>query len=219
MADDPAGYAGEKLTAPATRDPDRTRARILSAARAAFAARGLAGARVDAIAEGSGANKRMLYYYFGDKDGLFVAVLEQIYEELTEAAARLDLDQPPLQALDAYVDFVWGYYRDNRDAIAILNSENLHGARHVAASETVRQLEAPFVARLDALLARGRAAGVFRSDLDAFRLHLSTVALAYFYLSNSASLSVFFNRDLASAAALGGWAAHVRDAVRRIVAA
>ncbi len=200
------------------RDADRTRARILAAARAAFAARGLAGARVDAIAAASGANKRMLYYYFGDKAGLFRAVIEQIYEELCAAVAELDLSTSPVQALDRYVDFVWDYYRANPEAITILNSENLHGARHLAASQRVREIEAPFIAKLEALLDKGRRRGAFRHDLDPVFLHLTVVSLAYFFLGNSATLSIFFDRRLDGREMQQRWQAHMRDCVHRIVA-
>ncbi|MDX5360988.1 MAG: TetR family transcriptional regulator [Alphaproteobacteria bacterium] len=201
----------------ATRDPDRTRARILAAARRAFADHGLAGARVDAIAEASGANKRMLYYYFGDKEGLFRAVIEAIYEELCTAAGALDLDAPPEDALMRYVDFIWGYYTANPEAITLLNSENLHGARHLSQSQRVREIEAPFGAKLDALLGRGRAAGLFRDGLTATHLHITVVALAYFFLSNNATLSIFFGEPLGTPAARDAWHAHMRTSVRAMV--
>ena len=201
-----------------TRDPVRTRAQILGAARRAFAAQGLGGARVDAIAEESGANKRMIYYYFSDKEGLFRAVLESIYEELCAVAATLDLDAPPDAALARYVDFVWEYYSTRPEVIAILNSENLHGGRHMRGSERIRALERPFVDQLDGLLERGVAAGVFRPGVDAMTLHVSVVGMIYFFLGNGTTLSIFFGRDLRGPAAREAWHAHVRTATAMMIA-
>ena len=203
---------------PVTRDPARTRAQILAAARRAFAAQGLGGARVDAIAEASGANKRMIYYYFSDKEGLFRAVLESIYEELCTSAATLDLDAPPDVALARYVDFVWEYYSTRPEVIAILNSENLHGGRHMRGSDLIRALERPFVGQLDGMLARGVAAGVFRPGIDAMTLHVSVVGLVYFFLGNGTTLSIFFGRDLRGPAAREAWRKHVRSVTSAMLA-
>jgi AcrR family transcriptional regulator len=201
-----------------TRDRERTRGAILEAARAAFARSGLAGARVDEIAEAAGANKRMLYYYFGSKEELFTAVLETVYEELSSAGASLDLDaMPPLEALDRIVDFVFTFYRDHPDAITLLNSENLHGARHLARSTRIREIEPPFEARLARLIARGEALGAFRSGLDPVRLYVTIAALAYFYLGNGRTLSLFFARDLTRKESLEAWHRHMREVMRRFV--
>lgn len=200
-----------------TRDPERTRRRILRAARRAFARYGLDGARVDAIAGDAGSNKRMIYYYFTDKEGLFLAVLESIYGELTEASETLALDAPPLDALAAYVDFMWGYYLKNPEVVAILNNENLHGARHLKTSRLALASERPLVERLDALLAEGAAAGTFRSDLDAVEIHITVIALVYHFIGNNATLSLYFGRDLSGATAQAAWRAHIQSAIRAIV--
>jgi AcrR family transcriptional regulator len=202
-----------------TRDPGRTRRRILRAARRVFARHGLDGARVDAIADDAGSNKRMIYYYFTDKDGLFLAVLESIYGELSEAAETLALDAPPLDALEAYVDFMWGYYLKNPEVVAILNNENLHGAPHLKQSPLALVAERPLVARLDALLAEGAAAGTFRNGLDAVEIHITVIALVYLFIGNNATLSLYFGRDLSGGAAQAAWRAHIQRAVRAIVSA
>jgi len=202
-----------------TRDPERTRQKVLAAARAAFARQGLAGARVDAIAEAAGANKRMIYYYFTDKRGLFVATLEQIYGELCAVGEGLDLDAPPEEALDRYVESVWRYYRANPDTVTILNSENLHGGAHLADSPVIADLKHPFVEKLDGLLRRGERLGVFRPGQDAMRLHITVVALAYFFLGNNKTLSSFFGRDLSSAAEQEAWRDHMLASIRRLVLA
>ncbi len=203
----------------ATRDPERTRAKVLAAARKAFARNGLAGARVDAIAEASGANKRMIYYYFTDKEGLFLAVLEEIYAELCAASDALDLIAPPDIALTRYIDFVWTYYLNNPETVTILNSENLHGGRHLRRSGKVRQFERPFVDKLTGLIERGQAIGAFRPGLDAVTVHITVVALAYFFLANNTTLSIFFDQDLSSPAAQRAWRRHMQSAVKSILAA
>ncbi len=203
----------------ATRDPERTRARVLAAARKAFARNGLAGARVDAIAEASGANKRMIYYYFTDKEGLFLAVLEEIYAELCAASDALDLIAPPEKALTRYIDFIWTYYLNNPETVTILNSENLHGGRHLRRSGKMRQLEKPFVDKLTGLIERGVAAGVFRPGLDAVTVHITVVALAYFFLANNTTLSIFFDQDLSSPSAQRAWRRHIHESVRAILLA
>ena len=206
-------------SAATSRDPERTRGRILEAARKAFARHGLAGARVDAIAVASGLNKRMIYYYFTDKEGLFLATLEQIYAELCAASDALDLDIPPQTAFSRYVDFMWAYYLDHPEAISILNSENLHSGRHLRRSAQLRGLERPFVDKLAGLLERGAEAGVFRPGLDAVTIHISVVALAYFFLGNNTTLSLFFDRDLSSPAAQRAWRRHMQNTLKAVVAA
>ena len=201
------------------RDPERTRAKVLAAARKAFARNGLAGARVDAIAEASGANKRMIYYYFTDKEGLFLAVLEEIYAELSAASDALDLIAPPETALTRYIDFIWTYYLNNPETVTILNSENLHGGRHLRRSGKMRQLERPFIDKLTGLIERGVAAGVFRPGLDAVTLHITVVALAYFFLGNNTTLSIFFDQDLSSPAAQRAWRKHMHATVKAVLVA
>ena len=130
----------------ATRDPERTRARILDAAKAAFAERGLGGARVDEIAARAKVNKRMIYHYFGNKDGLFLAVLENAYADIREAEQTLDLGHlDPVEAIKTLVAFTWDYYLRNPEFLRLINSENLHGGRHLAQSKTIRELHSPFV--------------------------------------------------------------------------
>lgn len=202
-----------------TRNPERTRARVLEAARNAFANHGLAGARVDAIAEASGANKRMIYYYFTDKEGLFLATLEQIYAELCAASGALDLEAPPEKALARYIDFVWTYYLEHPEAVTILNSENLHGGRHLKRSAKVRDLERPFVDKLALLLQRGAEAGVFRAGLDPVTIHITITAMTYFFLGNNTTLSIFFARNLASAKARRDWRRHMQASLKAIVGA
>lgn len=196
------------------RDPERTRARILEAAKAEFAAHGLGGARVDRIAAAADANKRMLYYYFGNKDELFLAVLEGAYAHIREAekALRLTEVEPP-EAIRRLVAFTWNYYLENPEFMTLLNSANLHRARHLEKSTTVRSMHSPFVAMIEDILERGRKAGVFRAGVDPVQLYISIAALTYFYLGNKFTLSAIFGRDLLSPRAKAERLAHMTDLV------
>ena len=209
--------AGNTKTRPAplaARDPDRTRARILDAARAEFAAHGLGGARVDRIAANADANKRMLYYYFGNKDDLFAAVLEGAYAHIREAEKALHLTEiDPPEAIRRLVAFTWSYYLDHPEFMTLLNSANLHQARHVKQSDKVRSMHSPFVAMIGEILDRGRRAGVFRAGVDPVQLYISIAALTYFYLGNKFTLSAIFGRDLLTPRARAERLAHMTELV------
>jgi AcrR family transcriptional regulator len=196
------------------RDPERTRARILDAATHEFARYGLGGARVDRIAERAGANKRMLYYYFGDKDGLFLAALEERYAHIRNAERSLELEQSdPRTALRRLVEFTWNYYLEHPEFLTLLNSENLHKGRHVRNSKRVRDLHSPFVAMLGTVLRRGEKAGVFRAGIDPVQLYISIAGEGYFYLSNRYTLSRIFGRDLMAPRALAARARHIEQTI------
>ncbi len=179
------------------RDPDATRARILKAATAEFARHGLAGARGDTIARLAKSSERMLYYYYGSKEGLYRAVLESAYLSLARAERELFVDHlPPREALDEFCRFVWRYYLEHPEFIGLLNSENLHQARHLQQSPQLGELVAPVVALLSSLVARGVAGGQFRADIDPVELYIAIAAQGYFYLSNQYTLSAVLGRDL-----------------------
>lgn len=185
-----------------TRDSERTQAAILDAATREFARHGLGGARVDRIAAGARTNKRMLYYYYGSKEALFVAVLEDTYARIRRAEKSLSLlDVDPVESIRRLVDFTWNYYLQHPEFLTLLNSENLHGARHVRKSPNVREMNSPLIETLAEVLARGARAGVFRRGVDALQLYVSIAALSYFYLSNNQTLSAVFGRDLGCAPA------------------
>jgi AcrR family transcriptional regulator len=179
------------------RDPARNRDRILKAAVAEFARYGLGGARVDRIAARAGANKRMLYYYFGNKDALFLAVLEDSYARIRSAERALHLtDVDPREAMRRLVGFTWRYYLLHPEFLTLLNSENLHRGRHIRRSRNIIAMHAPFVAMIKQVLERGARAGEFRRGVDPVQLYISIAALGYFYLSNRHTLSTIFERDL-----------------------
>jgi AcrR family transcriptional regulator len=197
-----------------TRDSERTQAAILTAATREFARHGLGGARVDRIAAGARTNKRMLYYYYGGKEALFVAVLEDCYARIRRAENALSLlDVDPLESVRRLVEFTWNYYLRHPEFLTLLNSENLHGARHVRKSPNVREMNSPLIETLGEVLERGRGSGVFRRDVDALQLYVSIAALSYFYLSNNQTLSAVFGRNLATPQARKERLQHMVDVV------
>ena len=199
---------------PSSRDPERTRHKILSAATEEFARYGLGGARVDRIAARAGANKRMLYYYFRDKDNLFLAALEARYAHIRAAERALDLEHlEPRAALRRLVEFTWGYFLDHPEFLTLLNSENLHKGRHVRRSRRVPQMHSTLVETLRGVLKRGERAGVFRTGVDPVQLYISIAGEGYFYLSNRYTLAQIFKRDLMSKRALAERARHNSDMI------
>ena len=198
-----AGLSAEQRTArkaaPARRDPAKNRQRILKAATAEFARSGLGGARVDRIAARAGANKRMLYYYFGNKEALFLAVMEASYARIRSAELGLNLGVvEPEEGIRRLVEFTWAYFLKHPGFLTLLNSENLHRARHIRRSKNIPAMHSPFVARIEELLKRGVKAGKFRRNVDAVQLYISIASLSSFYLSNRHTLSTVFERDLFS---------------------
>lgn len=197
-----------------TRDPEATQDAILAAATHEFARHGLDGARVDRIAARANVNKRMLYYYFGQKDALFLAVLEGAYRRIRAEEHQLNLERvEPTEAIRRLIAFTWDYYIANPEFLTLLNTENLHRAKHLRKSSMVRTLHSPFVALIAEVLERGRKAGVFRAGVDPVQLYISIAGLSYFYLSNSFTLSTVFDRDLLSPKAKVERLSHMTDLV------
>ena len=191
------------------RDPERTRRKILDAATEEFARYGLGGARVDRIAARAGANKRMLYYYFRDKDNLFLAALEGRYAHIRAAERELDLEQvEPREALKRLVAFTWSYFLEHPEFMTLLNSENLHQGRHVRRSRRVPEMHSTLVETLRGILRRGERDGVFRKGVDPVQLYISIAGEGYFYLSNRYTLAQIFKRDLMTQPALAARARH-----------
>jgi AcrR family transcriptional regulator len=197
-----------------SRDASRTQASILAAATQEFAHHGLGGARVDRIAARAKTNKRMLYYYFGNKDALFLAVLEDTYARIRAAEKTLQLlDVEPIESVRRLVRFTWEYYLSHPEFLSLLNSENLHRALHLKRSHDVQAMNSPVIETLAEVLKRGRRQRVFRAGVDALQLYISIAALSYFYLGNNHTLSAVFGRDLATAAARRERLSHMTDVV------
>jgi AcrR family transcriptional regulator len=185
--------------APARRDPVKSKNRILRAAVAEFADKGLQGARVDEIARRAGANKRMLYHYFGNKEDLFLEALEFAYEEIRRAELDLHLaDLPPVEAMQRLVSFTFNYFVEAPHFITLLNSENLHRARHLKRSKRILDMHSTVVEMLSDLLRRGQDERVFRTGVDPVQLFITIASVGYFYFSNIHTLSTIFARDFAS---------------------
>lgn len=199
---------------PRVRDADRSREAILAAARDEFHEHGLGGARVDRIAERAGVDKKLLYYYYDNKDRLFQAVLEDTYRGIREAEQRLRLlELPPTEALRALTIFTWDYYLEHPEFLTLLNSANLHRARHLEDSPRARALNSPLIQTLGEVLERGRREGSFRGGVDPMQLYISIAALAYFYLGNRHTLAAIFGRSLMSPRARAERLSHIVDVV------
>ncbi len=196
------------------RDADRSQNTILAAARDEFAEYGLGGARMDRIAERAGLNKRLIYYYFEDKEKLFQAVLEQAYRDIREQEAQLHLlDLEPATAVRRLIEFTWNYYLAHPEFMTLLNSANLHKARHLAESKRARELNSPLIETLAGVLERGRRDGSFRGGVDPVQLYVSIAGMAYFYLSNSYTLSAIFGRDLLAPKARSERLSHMTEVI------
>lgn len=203
-----------RATEARSRDADRSQALILLGARDEFASHGLAGARMDRIAQRAGLNKRLIYYYFGSKDELFLAVLENVYADIRDAEQALHLrDMGPADAIRRLTEFTWTYYLEHPEFITLLNSANLHQARHLSQSKRVREMNSPLIQTLGEILEKGRRDGVLRGGIDPLQLYISIAALAYFYLSNSHTLTAIFGRDLMSRKARAERLSHMCDVI------
>ena len=196
------------------RDADRSQRDILDAARDEFAQYGLGGARMDRIAERAAVNKRLIYYYFESKEQLFLAVLERAYEDIRNAEQQLNLTQvEPIEAIRRLIAFTWNYSLEHPEFQTLLNSENLHRARHLKRSTKISAMHSPLLATLADILERGRSSGVFRAGVDAMQLYISIAGLAYFYLGNNHTLSTIFDRPLLGPKAKVERLSHMTDLV------
>jgi AcrR family transcriptional regulator len=197
-----------------TRDPERTRAAILAAATQEFTANGLTGARVDAIASRARVNKRMIYHYFGDKEGLYLAVLEATYASIRVAELELHLtDRDPVDGMRELVLFTWRYFLAHPEFLSLLGTENLHKAAYLKRSKRIRELHSPLVGMISALLERGARTRVFREGVDPVELYITIAALGFFYLSNRHTLSTIFGRDLSAPKSIAVRGDHIVDVV------
>jgi AcrR family transcriptional regulator len=195
-----------------------TRENILRAAIDVFAKQGFAGARVEKISKAARTTDRMIYYYFGSKELLFVAALETIYKELGDAEAALDLSGlAPDEALCAILRFTWNHYLTHPEMLSLLNNENLQQGRHVSKSKRVKELSFPFVSILSEVLARGTKQKLFRPNIDAQDLYVAMCSLGYFYLSNRYTLSAFLGTNLMAPDALDHWIELTETMILRFV--
>jgi len=197
-----------------SRDPERTQAQILAAATAEITAKGLGGARVDEIARRARVNKRMIYHYFGDKQGLYLAVLENAYSGIRTAELGLHLsDKDPAEGMRELVLFTWQYFIDHPEFLSLLGTENLHRAAYLKKSKKIRDLHSPLIGMIADLLERGARRGTFRRGVDPVDLYISIAALGFFYMSNHFTLSTIFGRNLMAPASLAARGRHIVEVV------
>jgi AcrR family transcriptional regulator len=182
-----------------TNDPERTKADIIKVATAEFSEKGLAGARIDDIALAMSTSKRMIYYYFGSKEGLYIAVLEEAYRRIREIESELHLeDLSPEEALRKLVGFTVDYQLANPDFVRLVMNENMHRGEYLGQSKAIQKLNVPAIQGLRKVYERGLAAGVFRAGIDPVDLHMSISALSVFNVANRHTFGLIFKRKLDS---------------------
>ena len=193
-----------------------TQANILRAATKIFAKYGYAGGSVEKISTAAKSYDRMIYYYFGSKEGLFIAVLEAMYKRMSDAELQLKLDtKEPLKAMGDIIAFVLGYYRKHPEFVTLLNTENLHKGLHIAKSAKAREYSSTAIELIDSVLAAGAAQALFRSDVRARDVYLLIAASGYFYQSNRHTVTAVLGESLDTPEAVTHWQAFVTDSVLR----
>jgi len=179
------------------RDPQRTRGEILDVATSEFAANGYAGARVDEIAAKTRTTKRMIYYYFESKQGLYLAVLERAYSGIRSLERQVDVEHlDPVAALRELAELTFDHHESHPDFIRLVSIENIHGAKHLAESEMLPGLSAPVLDVIGRILERGWADKLFREDVDALDVHMLISSYCVFRTANRHTFNAIFDRDL-----------------------
>ncbi len=201
-----------------TNDPVRTMTGILDVASAEFAEKGLSGARIDEIAAATKTSKRMIYYYFGSKEGLYLAVLEESYRRMRSIESELHLeDLEPEDALRRLAAFTFDHHHGNPDFVRLVMSENMQRGQYLAQSKQIQQLNVPAISAIQKLYERGVASGVFRPGLDPVDIHASISALTFFNVSNQHTFGLIFKRDTQTTAAVATRRDNVVEMVLRFV--
>ncbi len=179
-------------------DPEGTRRNILEIASKEFALNGLSGARIDEIAAATRFSKRMIYYYFGDKEGLYRHALENAYRQVREGEGKLDFEGlPPIEALARLVEFTFDHHQSHEEFIRMVMIENIHHGEYLAQSEAIRDLNVTAIDHISRIYRRGVEQGVFRNGLEPVELHWQISALCFFNVSNRATFSKIFGADFA----------------------
>ena len=182
-------------------DPEGTKQNIIEVAAQEFALNGLSGARIDEIAAKTRSSKRMIYYYFGDKEGLYLSALESAYRQVREGEAKLDIEGlPPLDALKRLVEFTFDHHHQHEEFIRMVMIENIHHGEFLERSGVIRDLNVTAIGNIEAIYAKGLADGLFRAGLDPLEIHWQISALCFFNVSNRATFSKIFGKDVGSAA-------------------
>jgi len=177
--------------------PEANRARIVKAAIDEFASRGFKGASMDAIAARTHTTRALINYYFGSKEKLYIAVLEQVYSAIRDAEAKLDLDHlPPVDAVRRIVEFTYNYYVEHEGFVRLVVAENQARGRHLRKSRTMRTLNRPIIDRLAGVIVRGQAEGLFARDIDPVEVHKAIAALGMFNVTNQYTFGAIFQREM-----------------------
>lgn len=206
------------MAAATLEEPDLQHAALLAAAAPEFVAHGLRGAKLETIARQAGVTRAMIYYYFGSREGLYVATLEAAYRHIRRAELALDLaGLDPVAALARLVAFRIDYYAENPAMVGLVGIENQHGAVFLQRSAPVRESGTAALSRTSAVLAAGQAAGLFRPEVDALDLHRLMVSLGFFNVSNRHTFGRIFGQDLAAPEQLARTRALAVDVVLRFV--
>jgi AcrR family transcriptional regulator len=185
--------AGRNAAMRKPKAPEANRARILRAAIDEFAARGFKGASMDAIADRTATTRALINYYFGSKEKVYLAVLEQVYSEIRHAEGLLDLDHlDPTAAIRRVVEFTFTYYLEHEGFVRLVVAENQARGRHFRKSRTMRSLNRPIIQTLARVLARGQADGSFRADANAVEVHMAIAALGLFNVTNQYTFGTIF---------------------------
>ncbi len=193
-------------------ESEDTRLDLLKSASVEFSTKGLKGARVSEIADKAGVNKQLVYHYFGSKEDLYLAVLENAYREIRESERNLDLEGlPPSDAMRKLVEFSFDYLESHREFVSLVTDENIHLGQRMGVSERMVSMNRPIIDLIRGTLSRGEQSGEFREGLDALQVYLSIAALSFFYFSNRHTLSRIFDHDLGSPDAIDERRRHVVD--------
>ena len=200
-------------------DPERTKENILEVATEEFATHGLSGARVDAIAERTRTSKRMIYYYFGGKEGLYLRALETAYKRVRDGEAQLDTDGlAPVEALKRLVEFTFDHHHRHEEFIRMVMIENIHHGQYLGRSKAIGGLNVAAIDHIAHIYKRGVASGAFRRGLDPVELHWAVSALCFFNVSNRTTFSKIFGRDFGAARQLSRLRRNAVEMVLRFVA-
>ena len=196
------------------RDADRTRREILDVATREFADQGFAGARVDEIAARTRTTKRMLYYYFGSKERLFVAVLERAYATIRAAEQTIEVDHlDPAAAIRRLAELTFDHHESHPDFIRLVSIENIHRAEHIAGHDDLAGQNTPAIELIEKILERGRRDGSFSRDIDAVDLHMMISAFCVFRIANRHTFGAIFDRDLTDATRRDGYRQMLGDMI------
>ena len=211
--------AVKKSGATRTNDPERTKADIIKVATQEFSENGYSGGRVDEIAERTKTSKRMIYYYFESKDGLYRTVLLEYYAKLRGAEQELHLDDKPvLEAFKQLVEFTFDWHQTHAEGVRLVMVENIHRARHLAALPSIEPVNSRVIQLVTSLLKRGEKEGLIRHGVDPMQLYLSIAALCFFNVSNRYTINTIFGHDMGSGEVMASRRKAVLDMVLRTIA-